>query len=130
MGRLLLSSMGAGIALLIAVQSDHEPTKIAATVACSSFASFTLTSLALQRYKAQKSRTAGVDAYLEMLRQMHQSDQYIEAERPAACRGCSYYHGQYYGGNLLVCALHPQGAESDRCKDWEEENTAQDSTKS
>jgi hypothetical protein len=129
MGRLLLSSLGAGIALLIAVQSDHEPTKVAATVACSGFASFTLTSLALQRYKAQKSRTVGVDAYLEMLRQMHQSDQCIEAERPVACRGCSYYHGQYYGGNLLVCALHPQGAEGDRCRDWEEEITAQDSPK-
>lgn len=123
MGRLWLSSMSAGIALLIAVQSNHEPTKIAATIAGSGFVSFTLTSLVLQRYKAQKNRNAGVDAYLEMLRQMHQSEQLIEAERPAACRGCAYYHGQYYGGNLLICAIHPQGAEGDRCRDWEKDST-------
>ncbi len=40
-------------------------------------------------------------------------------EHPA-CRGCSNYHGQVYGGNLLVCAMHPTGVESDAsCPDWE-----------
>jgi hypothetical protein len=36
-----------------------------------------------------------------------------------ACRGCRNYHGQVYGGNLLVCAMHPMGVESDSCPDWE-----------
>lgn len=36
-----------------------------------------------------------------------------------ACRGCSNYHGQVYGGNLLVCAMHPTGVESESCVDWE-----------
>jgi len=36
-----------------------------------------------------------------------------------ACRGCRNYHGQVYGGNLLVCAMHPDGVESESCADWE-----------
>jgi hypothetical protein len=36
-----------------------------------------------------------------------------------ACRGCRNYHGQVYGGNLLVCARHPTGVESESCADWE-----------
>lgn len=36
-----------------------------------------------------------------------------------ACRGCRNYHGQVYGGNLLVCAMHPSGVESEVCPDWE-----------
>jgi hypothetical protein len=36
-----------------------------------------------------------------------------------ACRGCRNYHGQVYGGNLLVCAMHPTGVESEGCADWE-----------
>lgn len=39
-----------------------------------------------------------------------------------ACRGCSNYHGQVYGGNLLVCAMHPTGVESESCADWEADN--------
>lgn len=38
-----------------------------------------------------------------------------------ACRGCSNYHGHIYGGNLLVCAMHPSGVESESCPDWEAE---------
>lgn len=37
----------------------------------------------------------------------------------SACRGCRNYHGQVYGGNLLVCAMHPSGVEDDTCPDWE-----------
>lgn len=36
-----------------------------------------------------------------------------------ACRGCQHYHGHVYGGNLLVCAMHPNGVEEDTCPDWE-----------
>ena len=40
------------------------------------------------------------------------------AEHPA-CRGCQHYHGHVYGGNLLVCAMHPSGVEDETCPDWE-----------
>jgi hypothetical protein len=39
-----------------------------------------------------------------------------------ACIGCQNYHGYIYGGNLLVCALHPYGWDDDRCPDWQGEN--------
>ncbi len=39
-----------------------------------------------------------------------------------ACQGCHNYHGQVYGGNLLVCAMHPTGVESESCADWEADN--------
>ena len=38
-----------------------------------------------------------------------------------ACVGCRYYHGRVYGGNLLVCALHPYGWEDEHCPDWQSE---------
>ncbi len=41
-----------------------------------------------------------------------------------ACRGCQNYHGQVYGGNLLVCAMHPTGVESESCADWESDGDA------
>ncbi|WP_254565212.1 hypothetical protein [Oscillatoria sp. HE19RPO] len=42
------------------------------------------------------------------------------AEKYAACIGCKNYHGQVYGGNLLVCGMHPYGWETDGdCPDWE-----------
>ncbi|MBW4496791.1 MAG: hypothetical protein KME26_27700 [Oscillatoria princeps RMCB-10] len=37
--------------------------------------------------------------------------------RPKPCTGCRYYHGQYYAGNLLVCAIHPYGPDGDSCHD-------------
>jgi len=36
-----------------------------------------------------------------------------------ACVGCRHYHGQVYGGNLLVCGMHPHGPEDASCRDWE-----------
>lgn len=41
-------------------------------------------------------------------------------EKNAACIGCSNYHGQVYGGNLLVCAMHPHGWDDQHCPDWEQ----------
>ncbi|MEB3887129.1 hypothetical protein [Lyngbya sp. CCY1209] len=41
------------------------------------------------------------------------------ATQNPACRGCKNYHGQVYGGNLLVCGMHPYGVEEDSCPDWE-----------
>lgn len=37
----------------------------------------------------------------------------------SACVGCRHYHGQVYGGNLLVCGMHPYGWEAENCPDWE-----------
>lgn len=42
-------------------------------------------------------------------------------EKNAACIGCSHYHGQVYGGNLLVCAMHPHGWDDQNCPDWEKQ---------
>jgi hypothetical protein len=36
-----------------------------------------------------------------------------------ACVGCRHYHGQSYGGTMLVCGMHPYGWESEQCPDWE-----------
>jgi hypothetical protein len=39
-----------------------------------------------------------------------------------ACVGCIYYDGSNYGGNLLVCGMHPYGSGCDTCGDWVGEN--------
>jgi hypothetical protein len=39
-----------------------------------------------------------------------------------ACVGCLNYNGSTFGGNLLVCGMHPYGCDSDVCADWEGEN--------
>ncbi|MGF1520687.1 MAG: hypothetical protein ACFBSF_00020 [Leptolyngbyaceae cyanobacterium] len=36
-----------------------------------------------------------------------------------ACVGCRHYHGQAYGGNMLVCAMYPYGPDQEKCSDWE-----------
>jgi hypothetical protein len=40
-------------------------------------------------------------------------------EKHPACIGCRHYHGQVYGGNLFVCAMHPYGWETQDCPDRE-----------
>lgn len=40
-------------------------------------------------------------------------------DRQPACIGCSHYHGHVYGGNLLVCGMHPYGWDEATCPDWE-----------
>jgi hypothetical protein len=47
---------------------------------------------------------------------------YLEAsaKHQPACVGCRHYHGRVYNGNLLVCAMYPEGQPDDRCPDWEE----------
>jgi hypothetical protein len=39
-------------------------------------------------------------------------------ESHPACINCANYHGQVYNGNLLVCAMHPNGYEDSTCPDW------------
>ncbi len=40
--------------------------------------------------------------------------------RPKPCQNCRNYHGQTYGGNFLVCGMHPYGVEGEECGDWED----------
>lgn len=42
----------------------------------------------------------------------------IMSDNPA-CVGCAHYHGQFYGNNLLVCAMHPYGWDDQFCPDWQ-----------
>lgn len=42
----------------------------------------------------------------------------LMSDQPA-CVGCRHYHGQMYGGNLLVCGMHPYGWQDDKCPDWQ-----------
>jgi hypothetical protein len=71
-----------------------------------------------------------IDIYLDLDLDLDVEDEHFdpfvtyvqptETEHPA-CRGCQHYHGQVYGGNLLVCGMHPMGAEGETCPDWEGE---------
>lgn len=42
-----------------------------------------------------------------------------EVQKSRPCEACRFYYGGSPGGNLLVCAIHPHGPESDGCRDWE-----------
>lgn len=35
------------------------------------------------------------------------------------CIGCRYYEGSDFGGNMLVCGIHPYGCQSEICPDYE-----------
>jgi len=71
-----------------------------------------------------------IDIYLDLDLDLDVEDEHFdpfvtyvqptETEHPA-CRGCQHYHGQVYGGNLLVCGMHPMGTETETCPDWEGE---------
>ncbi len=39
------------------------------------------------------------------------------------CQTCENYHGEIYGGNSLVCAIHPYGLIGADCPDWEPKPT-------
>lgn len=125
-GRVALSGMCAGIALYIAVRSDHEAIQATAALTSSCFLGFSVTSLVLERQRERKSRESNTDAYLELLRQMNTQQVPLLPQQPSVCQGCCHYHGRVYGGNLLVCGMHPHGAEGEHCHDWE----AQDASRS
>lgn len=78
----------------------------------------------------------------QILGDFHESLFYAKPVKPLACDGCKYYDGSTYGGNQLICGIHPYGPgdESDlakqptSCEDWEgdqppETRGATDSTK-
>ena len=65
------------------------------------------------------------EVYWELEEFVGETDQFpypVEptAQNQPACIGCRNYHGQVYGGNLLVCGMHPSGWEDEHCPDWEQ----------
>ena len=40
-------------------------------------------------------------------------------DQQPACSGCRHYHGRTYGDHFLVCGMHPYGAQTQSCLDWE-----------
>lgn len=69
--------------------------------------------------------TSGVPAsYLSRMERIHEVVTFRPTHRsrfhpntPEACRTCRNVHGQKYGKDLLVCAMHPSGNEN--CIDYE-----------
>ena len=57
-------------------------------------------------------------AVSEATQPFHQTIDPIIQAHPA-CMGCQHYHGQFHGGNLLVCAMHPYGVDEKSCPDWD-----------
>ncbi len=59
------------------------------------------------------------------VRETNSPDERLEAAypwhnpRPKTCQDCKYYHGQSYGGSLLICAIHPDGPDEEQCRDRE-----------
>jgi len=121
-GRVALSGMCAGIALYVAVRSDNEAIQASAALTSSCLLGFSVTSLVLERQRERKTRESNADAYLELLRQMNAQQPPLLPQQPKVCQGCRHYHGRTYGGNLLVCGMHPFGAEGEHCSDWEDQH--------
>ncbi|MFM7423750.1 MAG: hypothetical protein ACKO7W_01900 [Elainella sp.] len=120
-GKTALGSFCAGLALLIATRSPNPTAQAAASMAGAGLLGYTVTALIIDANKQQKSRLADAEAYLEFLRQMNQERQ--SEQPPQACQGCCHYHGQTYGGQRLICAMHPYGVETTVCPDWQSGDT-------
>jgi hypothetical protein len=118
-GKTALGSIGAVLALFIAVRSPHQTVQAAASVVGSCLLGYTATTFFLDCKRQRKARAAHTEAYLEFLQQVRQQRSTRHPPVPATCQGCCHYHGQYYGGNFLVCGMHPYGVESEHCPDWE-----------
>jgi hypothetical protein len=117
-GKTVLGSICAGLTLLIAARSSHPTVQTVASVAGAGLLGYTATAFVLDCNRQHKSRLADAEAYLDFLRQINQ-ERSETPPMPSACVGCCHYHGQIYGGNHLVCAMHPYGVESDTCSDWQ-----------
>ncbi|WP_017314198.1 hypothetical protein [Mastigocladopsis repens] len=44
----------------------------------------------------------------------------VESNQYSACVVCKHFHGEEYGGNFLVCGMHPYGWQDGNCPDYEE----------
>jgi hypothetical protein len=119
--RVLLGGICTVLTLYIAVRSDNEKIRTSSAFVASCLVSFTATTLVLERSKRNKGRSPQVDLYVDMLRQMnHEQRLLFEDQTPEVCRGCAHYHGRSYGGERLVCAMHPYGVDQGECGDREE----------
>lgn len=117
-GKTALGCICAGLTLLIAARSHNQTVQASASVLGSCLLSYTATAFVLDHKRQQKNRTADAEAYLEFLRQINQQRS-VNPPVPVACQGCCHYHGQTYGGELLVCGMHPYGVEGEHCPDWQ-----------
>lgn len=64
---------------------------------------------------------AGLEAtLLDVTQPVSQTVEPFINEHPV-CVGCRHYHGQVYGGTMLVCGMHPYGVDDgqDTCSDKE-----------
>lgn len=119
--RVVLGSICTVLTLYIAVRSDNEKIRTGSAFVASCLASFTATSLILERSRRYKDRTAQVDLHIERLREMNREQRLLPPDQtPQVCRGCCHYHGRTYGGERLVCAMHPYGVDQDECGDRQE----------
>jgi hypothetical protein len=64
----------------------------------------------------------GVDRVLDDVMRPFRQTMEPTLNQHAVCVGCKHYHGQVYGGQMLVCGMHPYGlgAEQDSCGDKED----------
>lgn len=68
------------------------------------------------------------EATRPILGDLHESLFSARPVQPLACKGCKYYDGSSYGGNLLICGIHPYGPgdesepskQATSCQDWED----------
>lgn len=118
-GKTALGTICAGFTLLIALRSNHQTIQATALIFGSGLLGYTTTTFVLDCQRQHKTRMADAEAYLEFLQQINQERLSRVPPMPPACKGCCHYHGQTYGGNLLVCAMHPYGADGEQCSDWQ-----------
>ncbi len=112
-------SILAGLSLLIAVRSHNPTIQAMASVFGAGLMGYSTTTLLITRSRQQKNRLADAEAYLEFLQQINRERWSETPPLPTACQGCCHYHGQTYGGQLFICAMHPYGVEEDLCPDWQ-----------
>jgi hypothetical protein len=118
--RVLLGGICTVLTLYIAVRAEDEKIRTSAAFVASCLVSFTATTLILDRGRQRKSQTTNADLYIDMLRQMNRDQRLLlDNHTPKACQGCRHYHGRSYGGERLVCGMHPYGVAQDECADWE-----------
>jgi hypothetical protein len=104
--------------LAIAIEAKRPATRAIAAFAGSTGLGFATMTMVLAAERQRKEQEAIAQAYLDFLQRLQHSPQPPKPQRPAACRGCVHYHGKVYNGTMLVCGMHPYGAESETCPDW------------
>jgi hypothetical protein len=117
--KVAFGSICSGLALAIALWSHDKVVQAAAVAVGSCLVSFTATTIVIEQTRVRKSRAAHADLYFDLLRQMSRQPPPARPQRPVACQGCCFYHGQTYSGTRLICAIHPSGVEGEYCMDWE-----------